>query len=52
MLEKEVITKDTRAYVTHINPVGSFSSREYQDYMDAHAPVSVTVAWDGLEAPW
>lgn len=46
--EHKAIDDHTAVYVTHINPVQSFSQREYQAYLDAHAPAHVIIAYDGM----
>lgn len=38
----------TAVYVTHINQVQTYSQREYQAYLDQHAPAHVTIACDGM----
>ena len=48
MLEVGAISKDTMVYMTHINQVQHFNHAAYQQYMDAHAPVTVAIAYDGL----
>ena len=44
-----VVDADTRVYMTHINQVQHLDHGQYQAYLDAHSPVKVIVACDGLE---
>lgn len=46
--EHKAADDHTAVYVTHINQVQSFSQREYQAYLDEHAPAHVTIAYDGM----
>ena len=38
-----------RAYITHINQENEWDTAQYQAYMDKNAPISVTIARDGME---
>ncbi len=51
-LERGIIRPDTRVYATHINHKHTFTHELYQAWFDENAPIPVTVARDGLEAPW
>lgn len=42
--------QDARVYMTHINQVQHLCHAAYQAYMDAHSPIPVVVASDGLRA--
>lgn len=42
------VKKDAKFFVTHINQCHSFNHAEYQDYMNAHSDLDITVAFDGM----
>ena len=50
LLDCGALKTDARVYMTHINQVQSLNHAAYQAYLDAHSPIPVTVAHDGLTA--
>ncbi|MDD4797903.1 MAG: MBL fold metallo-hydrolase, partial [Eubacteriales bacterium] len=49
MQQHGIVNGDTRIYATHINQVQHYNHQQLQAYMDAHSPLPVTVARDGME---
>ena len=43
------LAEGARAYITHINQENEWDTAQYQAYMDKNAPISVTIARDGME---
>ena len=39
---------DTRVYITHINPVQTFTAKQYQEYLKERVNVNITIARDGM----
>ena len=50
LLDCGALAQDARVYMTHINQVQHLCHAAYQAYMDAHSPIPVVVASDGLRA--
>lgn len=50
MLERKIITPETKVFATHINHKHTFTHEIYQRWFDENAPIPVTLAHDGLEA--
>ncbi len=51
-LKRGIIRPDTRVFASHINHKHTFTHELYQAWFHENAPIPVTVARDGLEAPW
>ena len=50
LLDCGALAQDARVSMTHINQVQHLCHAAYQAYMDAHSPIPVVVASDGLRA--
>lgn len=48
LLDCKALAPDARVYMTHINQVQHLDHAAYQAWMDAHSPIPVVVAHDGL----